>query len=91
MKAPHKYSAKNGVAHYFRRHFHLTTSGNFDTPALVNAMTVMGADRVMFSVDWPFEDVAEGAEWFNTVPISESDRAKVGRDNAIKLFKLPLR
>src|SRR5215470_11949510 len=91
MKAPHKYPAKHSVAHYFRKHFYLTTSGNFDTPALVNAMTVVGADRVMFSVDWPFEDVAEGAEWFDKAEISESDRAKVGRNNAIKLFKLPLR
>jgi gamma-resorcylate decarboxylase len=91
MKAPHRYPAKHGVAHYFRRHFHLTTSGNFDTPALVNAMTVMGVDRVMFSVDWPFEDVGEGAKWFDKAEISESDRARVGRENAIKLFKLPLR
>jgi gamma-resorcylate decarboxylase len=52
---------------------------------------VMGADRVMFSVDWPFEDVGEGAEWFDKADISEVDRAKVGRDNAIKLFKLALR
>ena len=43
--------------HYFRKQFHLTTSGNFHTPSLVNAMTEMGADRMMFSVDWPFEDV----------------------------------
>ena len=91
MKAPHKYPAKHDVAHYFRKHFHLTTSGNFDTAALVNAMAVMGADRVMFSVDWPFEDVGEGAEWFDKADISEVDRAKVGRDNAIKLFKLALR
>jgi 2,3-dihydroxybenzoate decarboxylase len=91
MNAPHKYPAKNGVAHYFRKHFHLTTSGNFDTPALVNAMSVMGADRVMFSVDWPFEDVGEGAQWFDKADISETDRAKIGRSNAIKLFKLPLR
>ena len=91
MKAPHKYPAKHGVAHYFRKHFHLTTSGNFDTAALANAITVMGADHVMFSVDWPFEDVGEGAEWFDKADISEVDRAKVGRDNAIKLFKLTLR
>ena len=54
-------------------------------------MTEMGADRVMFSVDWPFEDVGEGARWFDKAEISEADRAKVGRDNAIKLFGLPLR
>ena len=90
MKAPHKYPAKHSVAHYFRKHFHLTTSGNFDTAALVNAISVMGVDRVMFSVDWPFEDVGEGAEWIDAADISEADRVKVGRANAIKLFKLPL-
>lgn len=91
MKAPHKYPAKHGVAHYFRKHFYVTTSGNFDTPALVNAMAVLGDDRVMFSVDWPFEDVGEGAEWFDKADISEAERVKVGRSNAIDLFKLPLR
>jgi gamma-resorcylate decarboxylase len=90
MKAPHKYAAKKGVGHYFRKHFHLTTSGNFSTPALVNAVTEMGADRVMFSVDWPFETVEEGAQWFDGAEISEADRAKIGRDNAIRLFKLKM-
>jgi gamma-resorcylate decarboxylase len=90
MKAPHKYAAKQGVGHYFRKHFHLTTSGNFSTPALVNAVTEMGADRVMFSVDWPFETVEEGARWFDAAEISETDRAKIGRDNAIRLFKLKM-
>lgn len=91
MKEPHRYAAKKGVGEYFRRHFHLTTSGNFHTPSLVNAMTEMGADRVMFSVDWPFEDVGEGAQWFDQAAISEPDRQKIGRGNAIKLFKLPLK
>jgi 2,3-dihydroxybenzoate decarboxylase len=90
MKAPHKYAAKHGVGHYFRKHFHLTTSGNFSTPALVNAIAEIGAERVMFSVDWPFEAVDEGAKWFDTAEIGESDRTKIGRDNAIKLFKLKL-
>jgi 2,3-dihydroxybenzoate decarboxylase len=90
MKEAHRYPAKKSVGEYFRKHFHLTTSGNFHTPSLVNVMTEMGADRVMFSVDWPFEDVGQGAQWFDTAAIGEADRQKVGRDNAIKLFKLKL-
>ncbi len=90
MKAPHKYPAKHGVGHYFRKHFHITTSGNFSTPALVNSITELGAGRVMFSVDWPFEAVDEGAQWFDKAAISAADRAKIGRDNAIRLFKLKL-
>ena len=48
----------------------------------------MGADRVMFSVDWPFEAADETALWFDKAEIGESDRMKIGRSNAIKLFKL---
>jgi predicted TIM-barrel fold metal-dependent hydrolase len=89
MKAPHKYAARKPVADYFRANFHLTTSGHFSTPALTNAVTEIGADRVMFSVDYPFEDMSEAAEWFDSAEISEADRRKIGRTNAIKLFKLP--
>jgi predicted TIM-barrel fold metal-dependent hydrolase len=90
MKERHRYAAKHGVGHYFRKHFHLTTSGNFSTPALLNAVSEMGADRVMFSVDWPFESVEEGCVWFDRAEIGATERAKIGRDNAIKLFKLKL-
>jgi len=88
MKEPHRYAAKHGVGHYMRKHFHVTTSGNFHTPSLVNAMTELGPERVMFSVDWPFEDVGEACTWFDRAQIDEADRQKIGRDNAVKLFKL---
>jgi 2,3-dihydroxybenzoate decarboxylase len=44
----------------------------------------------MFSVDWPFESVEEGATWFDQAAIGETERARIGRENAIKLFKLKL-
>jgi predicted TIM-barrel fold metal-dependent hydrolase len=90
MKEPHRYAAKHGVGHYFRKHFSATTSGNFHTPSMLNVITELGADRVMFSVDWPFEDMGEGAKWFDKAAIGEADRVKIGRENAIKLFKLKL-
>src|SRR5262249_16643535 len=69
--------------------FHLTTSGHFSTPALIDAVAEVGADRVMFSVDYPFEDFSDAADWFDQAEISEADRRKIGRTNAMKLFKLP--
>jgi 2,3-dihydroxybenzoate decarboxylase len=89
MKAAHRYAARKPVADYFRANFHVTTSGHFSTPAMVDAMAELGADRVMFSVDYPFEDMSEAAAWFDKAEISEADRSKIGRTNAIKLFKLP--
>src|SRR5213078_3790692 len=38
----------------FREHFWITTSGNFSTPALVCCLLEMGADRILFSIDYPF-------------------------------------
>jgi gamma-resorcylate decarboxylase len=88
MKAAHKYAARKPVADYFRANFHLTTSGHFSTPALIDAVAEIGADRVMFSVDYPFEDMSDAADWFDKAEISEADRRKIGRANAMKLFKL---
>ena len=88
MKAPHKYAARERVADYFRANFHITTSGHFSTPALVDAIAEIGADRVMFSVDYPFEDFSEAARWFDAAEIGEADRIRIGRTNAMRLFRL---
>ena len=32
--------------------------------------------------------MADGAAWFDAVPISEADRLKIGRTNAQRLFGL---
>jgi 2,3-dihydroxybenzoate decarboxylase len=44
----------------------------------------------MFSTDWPFENIDHAAIWFDGTDISENDRLKIGRTNAVKLFKLGL-
>jgi predicted TIM-barrel fold metal-dependent hydrolase len=84
----HNYPAKKPIRDYFCANFHITTSGNFNTPALIDALSVLGADRIMFSTDWPFENIDHAARWFDSCPISEADRIKIGRGNAMKLFKL---
>jgi predicted TIM-barrel fold metal-dependent hydrolase len=89
MKAPHKYAARKRVADYVRANFHLTTSGHYSTPALMNAIAELGVDRVMFSVDYPFEDISDAASWFDNAPLSDDDRRKIGRTNALRLFGLP--
>jgi gamma-resorcylate decarboxylase len=82
--------AKKKIGDYFRANFHVTTSGNFSTNALIATMLELGSDRIMFSVDWPFEEIEYGALWFDHADISENDRKKIGRDNAARLFKLKL-
>jgi gamma-resorcylate decarboxylase len=88
VEARSDYPAKKPMRDYFTANFHITTSGNFNTASLLDAMMVLGADRIMFSADWPFENIDHAARWFDSCPISENDRLKVGRTNAMRLFKL---
>ena len=88
VKAPKLHEAKRPIADYFHANFHITTSGNFRTQSLIDAMLEIGADRILFSTDWPFENVDHACAWFDTASISASDRLKIGRANARALFKL---
>ena len=88
VKTPPRYKAKKKICEYFNQHFYLTTSGNFRTQTLIDALLEVGADRILFSADWPFENVDHAAQWFDSATISEGDRKKIGRENALRLFKL---
>src|SRR5437763_9986778 len=72
----------------FRQHFWITTSGNFSTPALLCSVMEMGADRILFSVDYPFVPNPPGVRWMDQVPIAPEDREKILSGNAKKLLKL---
>ena len=88
VRFPQPYPAKKKIGEYFSQNFHITTSGNFRTQSLIDAMLEIGADRILFSTDWPFENIDHAAVWFDAADIAEPDRMKIGRTNAIKLFKL---
>lgn len=80
--------AKLSMSQYLRQNFYITTSGNFHTPALAEVLLEVSADRVLYSVDYPFEDMCEAANWFDHAAMSEPDRVKIGRGNAQKLLRL---
>ena len=88
MKARHRYAAERSVADYFRENFVLTTSGNFSTSALQQSIAEIGVERVLWSADYPFEDISDAADWFDRAPLGDEERRKIGRTNAQKLFRL---
>lgn len=78
--------AKLPMSHYLRENFYITTSGNFRTQTLTEVMLEVGSDRILYSVDYPFEDMGIASEWFDHAAISEADRLKIGARNAQQLF-----
>jgi predicted TIM-barrel fold metal-dependent hydrolase len=45
----------------------------------------MGADRIMFASDYPYDMAADAARWIKTTPISENDRRTICYGNAAAL------
>ena len=81
---------KKSLPEYFADNIWITTSGNFSDHALTNAILTVGADHILFSVDYPYSENAEGADWIENAPISELDRRKIAHGNAHALFRLGL-
>ena len=73
---------------YYRTHFWLTISGAFSDAALTYSIAEMGVERIMFSIDWPFQENLPGRKWLDAAPVSERDRAAIFGGNAQMLLKL---
>ena len=72
----------------FSEHFYVTTSGFWSDPALLCCVQELGADRIMFSVDWPFAPNRPATEWLSRIPLCAEDRAKIAGGNARRLLNL---
>ncbi|KAJ6441089.1 amidohydrolase family protein [Purpureocillium lavendulum] len=89
VKKPLGLSCKRTIREYFRDNIWITTSGHFSTTTLQFCMAEVGADRILFSIDYPFESFADACVWYNGVHLNLDDKIKIGRENAKKLLKLP--
>ena len=78
------------VADYLQSNIHLTTSGYFTRPPLRCALEVVGIDRLMFSIDYPFSANTLGREYLHELEptLDEDDLAKLTHRNAEALLKL---
>ena len=73
---------------YFRRNIWCTSAGVCSDAPLNCALEAMGEDRVMFSVDYPYERPEEAGEWIEAAPLDDATRAAVCAGNAKALLNL---
>jgi hypothetical protein len=73
---------------YFQDHFYVTTSGYFTIPPFLCLLQVIGADRILFSVDYPYSPNTVGRSFLNTLPVSTRDMEKITHLNAERLLKV---
>jgi predicted TIM-barrel fold metal-dependent hydrolase len=76
------------VAEYFHHNIHIMTSGYFTIPPFQCAQQVVGIDRLLYSVDYPFSPTTKGRDFLNSLPLNAEEMAKLTHSNAERLLKL---
>jgi 2,3-dihydroxybenzoate decarboxylase len=80
--------AKKKPSQYIKDNFYVTTSGMFWHPALQCCYSALGADRILFAVDHPYESDKEAVEFMDKASICDIDKEKIYHLNAEKLLGL---
>jgi 2,3-dihydroxybenzoate decarboxylase len=73
---------------YIRENVSITTAGLCSTPALHCALGELGEDRVLFSVDYPYESSKVAGDWLDDAGLAADTLKRVASGNAKRLLHL---
>lgn len=79
---------RRSLRHTILDHVWITTSGFFTMVPFMAALMTFGADRIMFSVDYPFASNARARAFLDALPVSPADREKIAHGNADRLLRI---
>lgn len=79
---------KGPISTYLREHVHVTCSGMPWDPALRFTQEVMGADRVLYAMDYPYQCPPEEVAYLDRLDMAPSVRKQFFQTNAERLFRL---
>lgn len=76
------------ITQYMRENVWITTSGMAWAPPITYAIDVLGEDRVMYAMDYPYEYVADEVRTHDLLDISAAAKKKLMQTNAERVFGL---
>ncbi|WP_114954113.1 amidohydrolase family protein [Sphingosinicella terrae] len=79
---------KKTIFDYMRENVLITTSGMAWAPAIKFSQEVLGVDRVLYAMDYPYEYEPDEVRTHDLLDISDEDKRKLMQTNAERAFKL---
>jgi len=73
---------------YIRDNLLVTTSGNWYEPAFVCTLLALGADKILWAIDWPYEANKDGMAFFNKLSLNDDDLHKIAHGNAERILRM---
>ncbi len=85
----HQFAGFDGLpSKILRKHVWVSTSGFFVLPSFLAALDAFGADRLLYSVDYPFGSLEGGRAFLEQLPVDAETLAKISHGNADRLLRL---
>jgi 5-carboxyvanillate decarboxylase len=84
----HMMPLRRQVSEYLRENVYVTTSGMAWAPAIRFCQEVLGIERVLYAMDYPYQFVAEEVRLTDQVPLSDLQRRMLFQLNAERVFSL---
>jgi 5-carboxyvanillate decarboxylase len=84
----HMLPLQRRVSDYLRENVYVTTSGMAWAPAIRFCQQVLGVERVLYAMDYPYQFVAEEVTLTEQVPLSDLERKMLFQLNAERVFSL---
>jgi 2,3-dihydroxybenzoate decarboxylase len=85
---PFMKSLKHPVSHYLRNNVYVTNSGVAWQPAIEFCQKVLGVDRVLYAMDYPYQYLPEEVGFCDAMTISDADKKIFFQTNAERVFGL---
>jgi 2,3-dihydroxybenzoate decarboxylase len=79
---------QKSIHDYMRSNVCVTTSGMAWEPAIKFAQSVLGEDRVMYAMDYPYQYLADEVRTHDLLDISDVAKRKLMQTNAERVFRL---
>ena len=79
---------KRKISDYYKSNVYITPSGLFSEAQLKYMIEELGADKIIYSGDYPFLIDKSTRKFLETAPISQEAKEKIGYKNAEKLLNL---
>lgn len=73
---------------YLKENFYVTTSGMAWAPPILYAQSVLGMDRVLYAMDYPYQFVPEEVQVTDDLPIGDAGKKMLYQSNAERVFSL---
>ncbi|WP_417320114.1 amidohydrolase family protein [Emcibacter sp.] len=79
---------KHPISYYFKKNIWITTSGEGWEPAIKFCMDVLGPDRVLYAMDYPYQQSRDEVAAYDCLDISPEHKKMLMQENAERVFRL---